>query len=189
MKLDASDLRFLTADEFRILTAVRVLLAWVSFSPVERTPTRVSYSFSLTDGNGLQEPRSRPRLADRSDLGDPIRWGQQAHGPAGQEEPHCARSECQVWVFALALPLHLLRRRLTQRALLTDDGYRLTYGGYDFLAIKAMTKRDSLASVGSQIGVGKESDIYIVADGEGVNMCLKIHRCVRNVTRRRPSLD
>lgn len=35
MKLDASDLRFLTADEFRILTAVRVVLAWVSFSPAE----------------------------------------------------------------------------------------------------------------------------------------------------------
>ena len=38
-----------------------------------------------------------------------------------------------------------------------DEGYRLTYGGYDYLAIKAMLKRESLSSVGNQIGVGKES--------------------------------
>jgi RIO kinase 2 len=38
-----------------------------------------------------------------------------------------------------------------------DDGYRLTYGGYDYLAIRAMSKRDSVYSIGNQIGVGKES--------------------------------
>ena len=38
-----------------------------------------------------------------------------------------------------------------------DDGYRLTYGGYDYLAMRAMSKRDSMHSVGNQIGVGKES--------------------------------
>lgn len=38
-----------------------------------------------------------------------------------------------------------------------DDGYRLTYGGYDYLAMRALSKRDSLYSVGNQIGVGKES--------------------------------
>lgn len=40
---------------------------------------------------------------------------------------------------------------------LADDGYRLTYGGYDFLAMRALSKRDSMHSVGNQIGVGKES--------------------------------
>jgi len=39
----------------------------------------------------------------------------------------------------------------------TDDGYRLTYGGYDYLAMRAMSKRDSMHSIGNQIGVGKES--------------------------------
>jgi len=39
----------------------------------------------------------------------------------------------------------------------TDDGYRLTYGGYDYLAIRALSKRDVMHSVGNQIGVGKES--------------------------------
>lgn len=38
-----------------------------------------------------------------------------------------------------------------------DDGYRLTYGGYDYLAMRALSKRDSMYSVGNQIGVGKES--------------------------------
>jgi len=59
------------------------------------------------------------------------------------------------------------------------DGYRLTYGGYDYLAMRALSKRDSVYSVGNQIGVGKESDIYIVADAEGVEMVLKLHRLGR----------
>lgn len=40
-----------------------------------------------------------------------------------------------------------------------DDGFRLTYLGYDFLAIKALVNRGVFASVGRQIGVGKESGI------------------------------
>lgn len=40
-----------------------------------------------------------------------------------------------------------------------DDGYRLTYGGYDYLALRALSKRDSVYSVGNQIGVGKESGL------------------------------
>jgi RIO kinase 2 len=74
-----------------------------------------------------------------------------------------------------------------------DDGYRLTYGGYDYLAMRALSKRDSMYSVGNQIGVGKESgtishkyyverllkcltDIFIVANAEGKEMVLKLHR-------------
>ena len=41
----------------------------------------------------------------------------------------------------------------------TDDGYRLTYLGYDFLAIKTLVNRGVFASVGRQIGVGKESGL------------------------------
>jgi RIO-like serine/threonine protein kinase len=39
----------------------------------------------------------------------------------------------------------------------TDDGYRLTYGGYDYLALRTFSKRDTVHAVGNQIGVGKES--------------------------------
>ncbi|KAF8633666.1 hypothetical protein AX15_001315 [Amanita polypyramis BW_CC] len=42
-----------------------------------------------------------------------------------------------------------------------------------------MLKRGALSSVGNQIGVGKESDIYIVADDDGNEMVLKIHRLGR----------
>lgn len=59
------------------------------------------------------------------------------------------------------------------------DGYRLTNTGYDYLALKALSQREVIASVGNQIGVGKESDIYIVANGEGRQLCLKLHRLGR----------
>ena len=36
-------------------------------------------------------------------------------------------------------------------------GYRLNYGGYDYLALKALCAREVLLSVGNQMGVGKES--------------------------------
>ena len=62
---------------------------------------------------------------------------------------------------------------------LPDDGYRLTYGGYDFLAMRTFAKRDTVYSVGNQIGTGKESDIYVVADEEGNVNCMKIHRLGR----------
>lgn len=39
----------------------------------------------------------------------------------------------------------------------TDDGYKLTYSGYDYLALKALCIRGSVVGVGNQIGVGKEA--------------------------------
>lgn len=59
------------------------------------------------------------------------------------------------------------------------DGYRLTYGGYDYLALRTFCQRNSVYSVGNQIGVGKESDIYIVANEEERQMVLKIQRLGR----------
>lgn len=61
----------------------------------------------------------------------------------------------------------------------TYDGFRLTYNGFDYLALKSMLNRNTLYSVGSTIGVGKESDIYSVSDPEGVQKVLKIHRLGR----------
>jgi RIO kinase 2 len=59
------------------------------------------------------------------------------------------------------------------------DGYRLTYGGYDHLAIKTLVKRGLITGVGRRIGVGKESDIYEVINDKGERMVLKIHRLGR----------
>lgn len=73
----------------------------------------------------------------------------------------------------------LAKRNLVARVQNTKyDGYRLTYGGYDYLALRAMSKRDTVYSVGNQIGVGKESDIFVVANKEGEQRVLKIHRFV-----------
>ena len=42
------------------------------------------------------------------------------------------------------------------------DGYRLTYLGYDYLAIKTLVNRGVITGVGRQIGVGKEADVFEV---------------------------
>ena len=59
------------------------------------------------------------------------------------------------------------------------DGYRLTYGGLDYLALHTHAARKHVYSVGSRIGVGKESDIIVVADETGAQRVLKIHRLGR----------
>jgi len=59
-----------------------------------------------------------------------------------------------------------------------DDGYRLSYSGYDYLALKALSKKRVVYAVGPQVGTGKESDIFMcTADDEsGKQLILKIHR-------------
>ncbi|KAI6376757.1 hypothetical protein MCOR25_002720 [Pyricularia grisea] len=59
------------------------------------------------------------------------------------------------------------------------DGYRLTYGGLDYLALHTHSTKKAIYSVGTRIGVGKESDIMIVADDTGCQRVLKIHRLGR----------
>uniref|UniRef100_H2Z2Q9 Serine/threonine-protein kinase RIO2 n=1 Tax=Ciona savignyi TaxID=51511 RepID=H2Z2Q9_CIOSA len=80
---------------------------------------------------------------------------------------------------------HKLVKELSKHRLLAFEkskmnaGYRLTNRGYDFLALKVLSQRDVLHSVGNQIGVGKESDIYIVAGEDQEQLALKIHRLGR----------
>ncbi|XP_029295622.1 serine/threonine-protein kinase RIO2 [Cottoperca gobio] len=59
------------------------------------------------------------------------------------------------------------------------QGYRLNNGGYDYLALKTLCSREVIISVGNQMGVGKESDIYIVASPNGEQYALKLHRLGR----------
>ncbi|KAL5004195.1 hypothetical protein ScPMuIL_017651 [Solemya velum] len=81
---------------------------------------------------------------------------------------------------------HKVLRELTKHKLVAYEhggkkvpGYRLTNSGYDYLALKTLTSRGAVHSVGNQIGVGKESDIYIVADEEDKQYALKFHRLGR----------
>lgn len=44
------------------------------------------------------------------------------------------------------------------------DGYRLTYGGLDYLSLHSMIKKNMIFSISqTPLGVGKESDVYVVA--------------------------
>jgi RIO kinase 2 len=77
----------------------------------------------------------------------------------------------------LTLFEELQRYKLISREVNVNyEGFRLTYGGYDYLALNTLHKRGVICSVGNQVGVGKESDIYLVADQEGEQRILKIHR-------------
>ncbi|KAF9069106.1 RIO1 family-domain-containing protein [Rhodocollybia butyracea] len=128
MKLDATDLRYVTSDEFRVLTAVEM-----GSKNHEVVPTSLIAQISGLRNGGVNKI-----------IGS------------------------------------LAKRNLVAKVQNSKyDGYRLTYGGYDFLAMRALSKRESMYSVGNQIGVGKESDVHIVADSEGKEMVLKLHRLGR----------
>ncbi|KAI9303904.1 RIO1 family-domain-containing protein [Cunninghamella echinulata] len=128
MKLDANALRYMSSDEFRVLSAVE-------------------------QGSRNHEVVPTPLIAQISQL---------RHGGSHK------------------LVGDLAKRKLIGRVQNASyDGYRLTYGGYDYLALKTFSKRGSVYSVGNQIGVGKESDIYVVADEEDNQHILKLQRLGR----------
>ncbi|KAA0183968.1 hypothetical protein HAZT_HAZT010670 [Hyalella azteca] len=84
----------------------------------------------------------------------------------------------------------LLRKELCMHRLATYergkhyDGYRLTNRGYDYLALKSLAERDVVVGVGSQIGVGKESDIFVVKGQNDKMLCMKLHRLGRTSFRK-----
>ena len=65
----------------------------------------------------------------------------------------------------------------------TDEGFRLTYGGLDYLALRTFSRRKtpSVSAVGQKIGVGKESDIYLVKGDSGDERVLKIQRSAKRI--------
>jgi RIO kinase 2 len=73
----------------------------------------------------------------------------------------------------------LLRYKLIGHDRKKYDGYRLNYAGYDYLALRTMRARGHISAVGMQIGVGKESDIFLVSNEGGQQSVLKLHRLGR----------
>ncbi|KAJ8656846.1 hypothetical protein O0I10_007443 [Lichtheimia ornata] len=128
MKLDAKALRYMSSEEFRVLTAVEM-------------------------GSKNHEVVPMTLIAQIAQL---------RHGGSHKLVGDLAKNK-------------LIAR--VQHA--KYDGYRLTYGGYDYLALKTFAKRGSVYSVGNQIGVGKESDIYIVANEDETQCVLKLQRLGR----------
>lgn len=72
-----------------------------------------------------------------------------------------------------------LRHKLIRHDGRLYEGYYLTYPGYDLLALKSFVKRGVLHGAGRQIGVGKESDVFLCVDTNGTEIVLKLHRLGR----------
>eukprot|EP00727_Mastigamoeba_balamuthi_P012273 m51a1_g7669 putative serine threonine-protein kinase rio2 (480) ;mRNA; f:462821-464903 len=69
--------------------------------------------------------------------------------------------------------------KMVWHAAVPYDGFRLTYAGYDYLALRALLKRGAVQAVGTRVGVGKESDIYIAQAPGGEHVAIKLHRLGR----------
>ena len=153
MKLDVNVLRYLGKDDFRTLTAVEMGQVRTTLltrsSPVPRPFLTRSFLPSFQKNHEIVPAQLIESIAKLK------------HGGTFK----CLKT--------------LLRHKLVHHEGKKYDGYRLTSLGYDFLAIRALTARGSIAGVGRQIGVGKESDVYEVVDDEGRTMALKLHRLGR----------
>jgi RIO kinase 2 len=66
------------------------------------------------------------------------------------------------------------KRGLIERKTIQYEGFKLTFEGYDALALHTFAERETIESVGSPLGVGKESDVYEVRSYKP--LALKFHR-------------
>ena len=66
------------------------------------------------------------------------------------------------------------RRDLVERKTIQYEGFRLTFEGYDALALHTFAERETIEGVGAPLGVGKESDVYEVRSYKP--LALKFHR-------------
>mmetsp|Transcript_111424 Transcript_111424/g.315459 ORF Transcript_111424/g.315459 Transcript_111424/m.315459 type:complete len:492 (+) Transcript_111424:99-1574(+) len=73
----------------------------------------------------------------------------------------------------------LCQRKLIAHDGKSYDGFRLTYHGYDFLALRALVKRGVVVGVGRRVGVGKESDVHTCTGPDGEVLAMKLHRLGR----------
>ncbi|CAF9903449.1 MAG: hypothetical protein GOMPHAMPRED_000265 [Gomphillus americanus] len=127
MKLDVSNLRYLSSDEWRLLSTVEHLS---KHGEIHDTP-KIAKASRIKSTSWIED--YLPKL-------------------------------CQ---------LKLLNYSHDPR------GYKLSYGGLDYLALHAHEKSNLVYGVGNVIGKGKESDIIAVSDKEGKQMVLKLHRLGR----------
>jgi RIO kinase 2 len=65
-------------------------------------------------------------------------------------------------------------RGLIERKTIQYMGFRLTFEGYDALALHTFAERETIEGVGAPLGVGKESDVYEVRSYKP--LALKFHR-------------
>lgn len=127
MKLDASILRYLEKDEFRVLTAIEM-----GMKNHEIVPLHLIESIAKLKRGG-----------------------------------------------AFKVVQGLLKKKLITHMNKNLDGYCLTYQGYDILAINVFIKRGLIKQLGSMMGTGKESDIYLCIGENNQEIVLKLARLGR----------
>jgi hypothetical protein len=204
MKLDVNVLRYLSKEDFRVLTSVEMGQKNVSSANRPRAAQLAAAACRLPPLSLLRSPPSCRTLA----LTSPILHHHHLHSTSSSPQSWSTASPASSefhWRLAhsqslfplptappvpdstlltttpppnhLLSPLPprhggayrclktLLRHKLVHHEAKQYDGYRLTTLGYDFLAIRTLAARGHIASVGRQIGVGKESDIFEVRMG------------------------
>jgi len=67
-----------------------------------------------------------------------------------------------------------LDRELIERKTMQYTGFRLKFEGFDALALRTFTERETFTEFGAPLGVGKESDVYEVRSYKP--LALKYHR-------------
>lgn len=128
MKLDATNVRYLSAEDYRVLTALEV-----GSKNHEVVPTTLIAGIAKFRPGGVHKI-----LSDLS------------------RQKLCSKENNFAY-----------------------EGYRLTYGGYDYLALRTFAARETLTSVGHQVGMGKESDIFLGSDSQNRALILKLQRLGR----------
>ena len=128
MKLDASCMRYLTKDDYRVLTAVEMGMRNHDIVPIP-----LIASIAKLRHSGISKILST-----------------------------------------------LLRHKLLAHSNTQYDGYRLSYCGLDILALHSLYSRGIIDSIGSQVGVGKEADVFEAYSSvtESV-VVIKLHRLGR----------
>ncbi len=73
----------------------------------------------------------------------------------------------------------LHRLRTVRRSTSPKIGYKLTYLGLDCLALHALARKDIIAFLGSKIGMGKESEIYLAKTPDNKLVAVKFYKIGR----------
>jgi len=152
-------MRYLTSEDWKVLTAVRITTP--SSNPPSITPAHThthTHTHTLTQTKQVETASKNHEVV-------PTKLIAQLSGLGGSTNRSIS-----------ALAKNNLIARLKNAKY---DGYRLTYGGLDYLALHTHRAKSAVYSVGNQIGVGKESDIFVVAAPSGRQLVLKIHRLGR----------
>ncbi|MFB6153743.1 MAG: serine/threonine-protein kinase RIO2 [Halodesulfurarchaeum sp.] len=68
----------------------------------------------------------------------------------------------------------MLDREFIERKTIQYEGFRLTFDGYDALALRTFAERETIEGFGAPLGVGKESDVFEVQSYKP--LALKFHR-------------